>query len=647
MCGIAGLVRLDGADLTLQDQADLARMSSRIHHRGPDEQRSAVMGPCGISFNRLSINDLQSGMQPFIDPSRRLLACVNGEIFNHIQLRSKYHETFAFTSRSDCEVILPLFAHKRTECTRALHGMFGIACWDQDSRQLFLARDRLGIKPLYYAVTSGYLLFGSEMKALFAHPQCPSEFDWPAALTDQFHKQNFFPHMPLTTYFKGVNAINAGEQAVLDMNTGTLSVSKYWDAASFLEDRDLHGEIQSYREVLTAAVTDCLMSDAQIGIFLSGGIDSSIIASIAAKHRPDLVAFSVLSRSTLENGDVLHANMMARSAGIPLHQVVFNWENHFLTPHTWREVLRSVESFHAGLEQVYKWELHRYAREQFPNLKVMLLGQGSDEFNGGYSALEGASHGAPNRTWSEFQQKISNGLRRVDLRSLDPAYSWLESMFDGGLLSDAFILDTGTRETPESDGYRRYLQYRVNTLQMYNLPHEDRTASAHGIEDRVPFLDHRLVELCLKVPKASRERLFWNKSILRQAAVGLVPDAIRLREKGPFYGGLAVNYSNLMLLDILRADDFGLVEEALGGSAVVAVGSVRQAIARAAATGEFHSLRVIGMLVNMGLLAGGLLKDAPQPVELSLRRAIRITNNDESYSGFEQIVGPTRRDWRT
>lgn len=638
MCGIAGTLKwLHGPsglnfaarEVGQGDHSALRAMGEQIAHRGPDDQQLYCDGPLGLVFRRLSIVDLDGGRQPLLNEDGALALVVNGEIYNYPELYAELRGRHRFRTRSDSEVILHLYEEHGLGFLDRLNGMYALALWDRREQRLVLARDRLGIKPLYYNISRDRLIFGSEIKALLAWPDCPREVDWAAALPGM----NRVFSGPPASYFKGIECLPGGCVLVADARRGTADVRRYWQLPlpadeEFAADRRSESEIVAgYRELLTDAVRINLQADVEVGVFLSGGVDSVSVSALAARERP-LHTFSVLSLSTLTNGDAEFAHRAARHFELPNHQVLFRWHDLSFTPADWKRLLWLCETPLCNAEQLYKFHLHRYARAHRPDLKVMLTGQGSDEFNGGYGRQWQSSVPAEEQSWGRFM----DALRVHERWPLEgPELRALSERAGARVVRSEFLASLAGRALARHPWFI-YAEQHVSTLQQYNLWHEDRTAAGNHIENRVPFLDHRLVEYSMRVPPARYEALFWDKRILREAVRGLVPDQLRERAKGPFFYGEDVRYTWRMIHAMLVADDRALVREAMGDGQhpVLDWRAALQALEAVSNDPEYEALESILVLVNMALLER-MARDLPAPPDAShaeVLPAVDITDWD-------------------
>lgn len=532
MCGFAGFVHVSGPARSADNrQIILSRMGAQLAQRGPDDQQIYDDGVLSLVFRRLSIVDVDNGRQPFWNEAGTVLCVANGEIYNHQELRAGLRGAHTFTSRSDCEVLVHLFEEQGLDLLQSINGMFAILLWDREDRTLHLARDRMGIKPLYIARLANGLLFGSELKALLAHPDCPADFDWASLdlgyLDGQMYTALNFSQVP--TFVKGIEQLPGGTAMTVSPDGG-VQTHTYWsidraiDRSGDTAAQPPDAHANAYADLVEDAVQLRMMSDVPVGLFLSGGLDSSIIAALAARTNPGLECFTVISGPTIEAGDVARAKSLANDLQVPWHPVLYD---HTAFAQQLAFGLAEFEYFIWMLdaprfapEQIFKHELHRYAKTVQPDLKVMLLGQGVDEFAGGYSRpLGGTPH-----DWNGF---VSDSLRQAHRRHGQVAQRIHPEI--AGFLSDQAIM--AYQDAP----YHREMRHRIWSLQSHNLWNEDRVSSAQGVEARVPFLDHRIVELMAAIPPAQHAELFLDKTIVRMAAKRWLPDQITQAPKVPFW----------------------------------------------------------------------------------------------------------------
>jgi len=369
MCGIAGVVQFERH---AQIDTDVLRqMCAAMVHRGPDDEGIYSQGRVGLGVRRLSIIDLATGHQPISNEDGTLWIVFNGEIYNHLTLREQLiARGHRYHTNSDTETIVHLYEEYGQNCVDHLRGMFAFAIWDTQQQRLFIARDRLGIKPLYYRLTSECFLFGSEIKVILAHPGVDRE-----ANRDGLPEYLAFGYLSgRDTFFSGIRKLMPGHTLELQEN-GKIQIRRYWDL-SFTDDDAHHTEhyyVQTYRDLLEQAVSSHLMSDVPLGVFLSGGLDSSAVAALMTKIRRAPVETFSVGYAEESYSELRYARQVAK---------------HLDSVH--REVLVSCEEFFNALPQLIWHEdeplawpssvalyfLARLARE---HVTVVLTGEGSDE----------------------------------------------------------------------------------------------------------------------------------------------------------------------------------------------------------------------------------------------------------------------------
>jgi len=526
MCGFAGQINLKGLAADQQQRMTWLRaMGRQLARRGPDDEQFYDDGILALVFRRLSIIDLAGGRQPIWNEDHSIFTAVNGEIYNHEDLRRRLNARHGFSSRSDSEVIVHLYEERGNSLMEELNGMFALLVWDTRNRRLLLARDRLGIKPLFFTIVGDTVIFASELKALLAHPDCPRDLDWADFVQPSALKNN------LPTYVRNVCQVPGGNFLCIDPG-GCHGPRPYWSLLDHMpETRAAAAESgerfsMKYRELLRDSVRKRLMSDVPVGLFLSGGIDSTLLAAMAAGANQELHCFTVVENTTIEAGDVEQARKACTELGLNYYPV--NYDANTLLDELafdleqFEFLVWAVETPGFSMEWLLKHELHRFAKTLMPELKVILLGQGADEFTGGYSQ----SLGNENQSWAGYQSRIAqNHLHDRRLIHGIPLYMH-------PALSDDYPPDPGTDQLSV---FHCEMLARTRVLQSYNLWHEDRTSSCQGVEARVPFLDHRLVELLASVPAALHESLFFNKQIVRDALSRALPSYPKDKLKVRFY----------------------------------------------------------------------------------------------------------------
>jgi asparagine synthase (glutamine-hydrolysing) len=639
MCGIAGVARIDGGDLDAGATQLLNRFADVLAHRGPDEREMLCDGAVGLAFTRLSLTDPESGSQPLVSDDGSLVLIANGEVYNHRELAATLPAGTRLRTGSDCEVLLYLYREHGLRFLDKVRGMFGLILWDRRAGQLVLARDRFGIKPLYYHRDRTRIVLASEIKALFADPATPRRFAWEQALTTPaLAAAACFTDTPGTTWFEGVSAVPAGTILRIDLRDGRTHEHVYWRFPGEPQEvpDTVDGFVDAYRDLLLDSIRECATADAELGLFLSGGIDSAAVAAAAAQQIADLHTFTVLSPSTYRSEDAEFGHRVATKLGLPNHQVVFHVD-HVPEPEEWKRLLWLLETPLCGPEIYYKYELHRYAKAARPELRGMLLGAASDEFNGGYS-VDMAGGG----DWGHFESHLRSIARTSQLRARPDLMPWWPAGNEG-LFSDEVIRRFVGGET--GDPYDQFIRWQYNKIQQYNVWHEDRTAAGSGIEARVPFLDHRLVELVAAVPAHLRPDLLWDKEILRRGMRGYVPDEVITRPKQPFFYGPGVAYTYRMMSRMLERHGAALIEEAMAApeaATFIRADGLREYLRRLTDDPSGPHVELALRVVNLGLLAG-MVADVPPPTRDTpagpVPRSVPVTDWEAQRVDLERTIG--------
>jgi asparagine synthase (glutamine-hydrolysing) len=572
MCGIAGIFEF-GGDARIEPSV-LRRMCEVIAHRGPDDDGFFVQGGIGLGMRRLSIIDLATGHQPIGNEDGSIWIVFNGEIYNHRALRESLKSRgHGFRTQSDTETIVHLYEEYGNDCVRHLRGMFAFAIWDAKRKSLFIARDRLGIKPLYYRLNSETFIFGSEIKALLAYPGANAEFQ--RSILTEFLAFGYVSSDE--TFYRGVRKLMPGHWLEIG-ESGKLRIEQYWDLpqAPAEEPHDERYYVETYREMLEGAVQSHLMSDVPLGVFLSGGLDSSAVAALMTKiRREPIETFSVGYREA-KYSELPYARTVAQHLNSAHHEVLVSREDFFgaLPKLIWHE-----DEPIAWPSSVSLYFVARLARER---VKVVLTGEGSDETLAGYSryaftlknlAFDRVYRGVvPHRVRRGVREAIatSGWIAASARRKLSHTFlgrngeSWASFYFDNffsafgekdqtELLTDEFQSEIAAGSAYENVlGYwekssgklmQRLLYTDIKTYLVELLMKQDNMSMAASIESRVPFLDHVLVEWAMRIPASMQIRGGAGKQILKKAMEGLLPRSIIERPKlgfpTPWSGWLA------------------------------------------------------------------------------------------------------------
>ncbi|NEZ58820.1 asparagine synthase (glutamine-hydrolyzing) [Adonisia turfae] len=500
MCGIAGLVYLNNVAVA---PPVLKRMTDAIAHRGPDGQGHWIEGNIGLGHRRLAILDLSpAGHQPMVSADHRFVLTYNGEIFNFQVLRAELETIgYWFRSKTDSEVVLYALAEWGVRAFERFNGMFALALWDRKSRTLLLARDRYGIKPLYYAQQGNLFMFGSEQKAMLAIPDFERRLDKPALL-EYFTFQNFFTDR---TLLDGVKLLPAGHYATLNVGQDSpdLRITQYWDF-HFCEPTE-QISTQDYREELDRlfqqAVNRQLVSDVELGCYLSGGIDSGSISAIAARSYPYLKSFTCGFDLSSASGIELAFDERTKAEAMSYHFKTEHYEM-VLKAGDMERVLPKL-TWHLEEPRVGQSYPNYYAAQLASKfVKVVLSGAGGDELFGGYpwryyrAVVNDDFENYIGKYYQFWHRLIPNKQFK---KVFSPIWDDVKHVCPRDLFRDVFQQRPDHLEGPENY-INHSLYFEAKTFLHGLLVVEDKLSMAHGLENRVPFLDNDLVEFAMRCP---------------------------------------------------------------------------------------------------------------------------------------------------
>jgi asparagine synthase (glutamine-hydrolysing) len=602
MCGIAGIFNRDG---NTPSPVILKRMTDAIAHRGPDGEGAYTDGPIGLGHRRLAIIDLSpAGHQPMITLDGRFAITYNGEVYNFQELRLELESIgHQFRSRTDSEVVLNAFAEWGVQALSKFNGMFAFAIWDRKEKCLYLARDRYGIKPLYYTQQGNVFLFASEIKSIIVHPAYRIDLDR-KALLEYFTFQNFFDSR---TFFKDVEILLPGTYLSIPRKPGPIPmIQRYWDY-HFREPVQPAAEEEYSEELvrlINTAVSRQLVSDVPVSSYLSGGMDSGTITAIAADQIPNLRSFTI--------GFDLHS-----ASGIEMgydERVAAERMSYLYKTEHYEMVLKAGDMERAMQPLVWHLEEPRVG-QSYPNYyaaqlagkfcKVVLAGTGSDELFGGYpwryyrAIVNNSFEEYIDKYYLYWQRLLPNKVIRSVFK---PIWSDIESVWTRDIFRDIFTDHMSTLTRPE-DYINHSLYFEAKTFLHGLLVVEDKVSMAHGLESRVPFLDNDLVDFAMTVPvkmklreigeivrlnenePGSKTSKYFSKTndgklLLRRAMENFVPKDITDGDKQGFsapdaswFRGESIDYVRDVLLnkrahlyDFMDADSIqNLVTEHLDG----------------------------------------------------------------------------------
>jgi len=566
MCAICGILSLNGSKPV---QVETIRtMIAMVHHRGPDEAGVYLDEHIGLGHARLAIIDLSRGSQPLSNEDGTLWIVFNGEIFNYVELRQELESRgHTFKTASDTETIVHAYEEYGYGCLEQFNGQFAFALWDPRKRELFLARDRLGIRPLYYTLRNGQLAFASEVKSIGPHPDVSLEID-PVALDQIF---TFWVTIPPRTPFKDVMELPPAHYMVV--RNGQTFTERYWqldfaEQNTELADRSVDAMAEELREALIASTRLRLRADVPVGAYLSGGLDSSVITTIIKNYTSaPLITFSIrfeddrYDEGRYQNELIGHLKTQHREIECTRDDIAA----------VFPEVVWHAESPILRTAPAPLFLLSRLVRQS--NIKVVLTGEGADEFLGGYNIFKEAkirhfwarypesrlrplllqklypylAH-SPSRARHYWQRFFSNGLNQTELPYYSHLLRWqntakLKALFSENLLSllgkhdsmpevEAVLNEKISNWNPLSRA--QYLEV-CTFLSGYLLSSQgDRMAMAHSVEGRFPFLDHHVVDLCSRIPAKYKLRGLDEKHILKKSMESEIPESIVRRPKQPY-----------------------------------------------------------------------------------------------------------------
>ncbi|HEU5239389.1 MAG TPA: asparagine synthase (glutamine-hydrolyzing) [Pyrinomonadaceae bacterium] len=546
MCGIAGIVRRDGAPI---DRELLARMNDAIRHRGPDDDGFYFSDGVGLAMRRLAIIDLKTGKQPIHNADRTASIVFNGEIYNYRELRKQLEALgHTFYTNSDTEAIVHAYDQYGTECPRHLRGMFAFAIWDERNKSLFLARDRVGKKPLLYAHTNEQLIFGSEFTALLAHPSVSREINYEAI----HHYLSFISvPAPLTAY-QSIRKLEPGHWLL--WRDGEIKLERYWQL-DFSNKININEQEAGARvsELLRDAVRVRLMSEVPLGAFLSGGIDSSAVVALMAQESSDRVKTFSIGFEEQDFSELHHARRVAEHVGAEHHEFI-------VRPNAMEILPTLIEHYGEPFADSSAIPSYYVSRETRRYVTVALNGDGGDECFAGYEryaamnlaqrytkllpgALRTGVIGNVAKALPEFRSRgpLSKGKRFLQAAALSPIQRYLRwiSAFDENakleLYSDQFREQTRGFSTvsiiepwfAKANG-AGIVDASLLTDTMTYLPNDllvkmDIASMTVSLEARSPFLDHHLMEFAASLPEKLKLRRMTTKYLLKRVLKDLVP----------------------------------------------------------------------------------------------------------------------------
>jgi asparagine synthase (glutamine-hydrolysing) len=627
MCGIAGMFNLRSKRRVAEK--DMRHMLAMIRHRGPDEFGIYLDGPVGLGNARLSIIDLSTGQQPISNEDGNLWIVFNGEIFNYVELRPELEARgHRFTTTSDTEVLLHAYEEFGPQCLERLNGQFAFAVWNQRKQTLFLARDRLGVRPLFYTFSQGDLIFGSEIKAILSDRRVRAEID-PAVLDEVF---TFWSPLAPRTVFRDIVEVPPGHYLLA--REGKVTVKNYWQinfapAAPGRPQKCLEDYEEEFSQLLVDAARVRLRADVPVGAYLSGGLDSSIIASIIRNFTSNRLDTFSIAFDDVHFDESAFQRRMANFLGTE-HQVI--QATHADIGRVFPDVVWHTEVPLMRTAPAPMFLLSKLVRDS--GFKVVLTGEGADEFLAGYDIFKEAKI---RRFWA---QEPDSKFRHLLLKRLYPDITDL-SKNAASFLAAFFREDLTAVERPDyshavrwrnnrracrffSPEVRQAAAQSYDTLLKQQLPPQfnewdaltqaqcleikiflsqyllssqgDRMAMAHAVEGRYPFLDYRVVAFCNQLPANLKLRGLTEKYLLKQLGRKWLPPEIWQRPKRPYRAPIHRSFFNAAVPDYVREmlSPENLARTGLFNAA--AVGQLVNKVQQGGTLGETDDMALVGIL---------------------------------------------------
>jgi asparagine synthase (glutamine-hydrolysing) len=546
MCGIAGALDLRGRPLA--DPGVVSAMIRSLVHRGPDSSGLYLRPDVGLGVRRLKIIDLVSGDQPILNEDESVVLVCNGEIFNYKELRRSLIERgHTFRTQTDVEVLVHLYEEHGEDLVRHLNGQFAFALWDVRRRRLLLARDHFGVIPLYYTVANGVFLFGSEIKALLAHPEVERRID----LTGLDQVLSLPGLVSPRTLFRNVASLPGGH--ALRVADGELKLHKYWDLDYPEAGEEGSGQVSEddyvdeLRQIFLASVRRRLQADVPVGLFVSGGLDSSLVAASAARLSQG-EPFHTFSISFDDAGidETPYQRLMAKSLGSQHHEIRFSPDD---IAARLREMVLHAECPVKESYNTCALALAEAARAA--GVKVVLAGEGADELFGGYpdyryDVVRRRNGGAAptveevldeelrERVWGDRRlayERDQTAFREVKAALYAPDVAAQLEDFD---CLEQPLIDRSQVRNRHPVHQRSYLDFKLRLADHLLADHGDRMVMARSVEARYPFLDLEMIDFARRVPPALKVKELTEKYLVKRMARGQIPQAIVDREKFGF-----------------------------------------------------------------------------------------------------------------
>ena len=658
MCGIAGMFNLSSNHQVAEK--DMRQMLAMIRHRGPDEFGIYLDGPVGLGNARLSIIDLSGGQQPISNEDGTMWIVFNGEIFNYVELRPELEARgHRFTTTSDTEVLLHAYEEYGPKCLEKLNGQFAFAVWDARDRSLFLARDRLGVRPVFYAVRGGDLIFGSEIKALLADPRVRAEID-PAILDQVF---TFWSPLSPRTVFRDILELPPGHY--LQAREGKTTIKSYWelnfDPAKLHPAKSTDEYLEEFSALLVDAAKIRLRADVPVGAYLSGGLDSSTIASVIRNFTSNKLDTFSIAFSDVHFDESAFQRQMATFLGTQ-HQVVY--ATHADIARVFPEVIWHTEVPLMRTAPAPMFLLSKLVRDT--GFKVVLTGEGADEFLAGYDIFKEAKirrfwarepdskfrHVLLKRLYPDIADLSKNNTSflaaffRENLSEVDrPDYSHAVRWRNNRRACRFFSQEVKQAASQNLDqlvaeqlhpGFKdweplaraQFLEIKIFLSQYLLSSQGDRMAMANAVEGRYPFLDYRMVDFCNRLPAKLKLRGLTEKYLLKKLGRKWLPKEIWQRPKRPYRAPIHRSFFNQAAPPYVREM---LSPEKLKETGLFNPAAVNQLVQKAGQgnpIGETDDMALVGILSTQ-LVHQHFVSNFKKSAPLSDRDRVKVRSGRE------------------
>jgi asparagine synthase (glutamine-hydrolysing) len=545
MCGICGFLSFN-KQASSDDLLIIEKMNKTLLHRGPDAQDSVVIDNLALGFSRLSIIGLENGMQPIYNEDKTLVLVCNGEIFNYIELREELKKRgHVFRTNSDIEVIVHLYEEYGTELLNQLNGQFAFALYDKKGKNLFCARDHFGIIPFYYTYVSNTFIFGSEIKAILKHPLVQKSVD----LTGLDQIFTFAGLISPRTMFKDIHSLENGHFLKIN-NHGEIQNKEYWDLDFPEGEVKLNGKSEDYyihklSELFEKSIGLRMRADVPIGLYLSGGLDSSMITMKVNQMYPGInkEAFSI---DFIESqiSEAKYQVLIAKASNTNLNKKTFYYSD------ISERIRQAIYHCECPLKETYNTAslaLSESTRKK--GIKVILSGEGSDELFAGYVGYRFDKIRAMNllqnttspkeeeireKVWGDKSFFYEINFQDYDLVKRNLYSEGLNSNFDQFNCLNHFVINKRRIQNRDIINKRSYIDYKLRLVDHLVSDHGDKMALANSVEVRYPFLDKDIVEFSTKIPTELKLKDLSEKYIIKKIASSFVPKTIVEREKFGF-----------------------------------------------------------------------------------------------------------------